>query len=409
MSRLRAFAVDLSPLREREFRLLWTARGISTFGTTFTFVAVPFQVYAITGSSLAVGMLGLVELVALLSLSFLGGALADAVDRRRLVRGTEAALLVCALALAANAALDDPHLWVLYVVAGLMAGLGAVQRPALEATIPRVVPKEQLAAATALRGIQSTSLEIVGPAVAGVLLASAGASWTFVVDAASYAVGVVALARMRAVPPPDDAERPSVARVLEGLRYARRRRDLLGTYTVDMIAMFFGMPLALFPAIAVGLGGPEVLGLLYTAPAVGALVASAGSGWMARVHRHGLAITAAACVWGLGIVAFGLADSLVPALLALAVAGGADMVSAIFRMTMWNETIPDGLRGRLAAIEQISYTSGPLLGNVEAGVAASLVGVEASIVLGGALCVAGVVAAASALPAFLTYDRAVVG
>jgi MFS family permease len=209
---------------------------------------------------------------------------------------------------------------------------------------------------------------------------------------------------MRSVPPPLDAPPVSLSSIAEGVRYAWSREELLGTYGVDMIAMFFGMPMALFPAIAERFGGADVLGLLYAAPAVGALLATVTSGWVGRVHRHGLAIVVAASVWGAAIVGFGLAPSLGLALAALAVAGGADMVSGMFRMTIWNQTIPDRLRGRLAGIEQVSYTSGPLLGNLEAGVVASLASVRASVVSGGVLCVVGVVLAAIALPAFRRYD-----
>ena len=210
---------------------------------------------------------------------------------------------------------------------------------------------------------------------------------------------------MRAVPPPPEAERPSLRGIVEGLQYARRRPELLGTYFVDMAAMFFGIPEALFPAFAKELGGgPGALGLLYAAPAAGALVASATSGWVGRIRRHGLAVILAASVWGIAVVGFGLATSLVLALALLALAGFADMVSGIFRTTIWNETIPDHLRGRLAGIEMVSYTSGPLLGNVESGVVASFAGIRASAVSGGVLCVLSVGALAAALPGFRRYD-----
>jgi MFS family permease len=209
---------------------------------------------------------------------------------------------------------------------------------------------------------------------------------------------------MRAIPPAPDAPPVSLRSVAEGVRYARSRPELLGTYGVDMIAMFFGMPMALFPAIADKFGGADVLGLLYAAPAVGSLLATLTSGWVPHVHRHGLAVIVAAALWGAAIVLFGVANVLWLALIALAIAGGADMVSGIFRMTIWNETIPDRLRGRLAGIEQVSYTSGPLLGNLEAGVLASLTSVRFSVVSGGVLCVVGVAVAALALPAFRLYD-----
>jgi MFS family permease len=209
---------------------------------------------------------------------------------------------------------------------------------------------------------------------------------------------------MRAVPPPPGAERPSLRGVVEGFRYAVGRPELVGTYGVDLIAMFFGVPVALFPAFAEEFGGAEVLGLLYAAPALGALVATVTSGWTGRIHRHGMAVVWAAMGWGLAVTAFGFAPNLALALAALALAGGADMISGIFRGTIWNTTIPDHLRGRLAGIEQVSYSAGPLLGNLESGVVAAFAGVRASIVSGGILCVVGVGLAALALPAFRAYD-----
>ncbi len=244
---------------------------------------------------------------------------------------------------------------------------------------------------------------IVGPAIGGLLIAGPGLVTAFAVDAVTYAASLAFLTAMRPVPPPDEAAPPSFGSIVQGLRYARSRQELIGTYAVDMVAMFFGMPLAVFPAMSERFGGPETLGLLYAAPAVGAFVATVASGWTGRVHRHGRAVVAAACVWGVGIVLFGAAPALTLALLGLAVAGGADMVSGIFRSAIWNRT-PDALRGRLASIEMVSYASGPALGNAEAGLAASLLGVRSSVVAGGALCVVGVVVTAALLPRFVAYD-----
>src|SRR5438132_91221 len=268
----------------------------------------------------------------------------------------------------------------------------------------RLVDKNELAAAANLGSIRGTLGQILGPALGGVLIALLGLPLTYMVDVATFVVGLACLWLMRAVPPPIDAERPSLRRVMEGLRYARSRQELLGTYFVDMIAMFFGMPMALFPAIAQGLGGPKVLGLLYAAPAVGSFVFSATSGWTGRVHRHGLGVIVAATVWGLAIIGFGLAPGLVLALFFLVVAGAADMMSGVFRSVIWNQTIPDSLRGRLASIEMLSYTSGPALGNFEAGVVASLFSLRISVISGGVLCVIGCMLCALALPAFRAYD-----
>ena len=299
-------AVDIGPLRHhRDYRLLYIGRLISFFGSMITFVAVPYQAYALTHSSLVVGLFGVVQLVPLLLLAFLGGALADAVDRRRLVLVTELALGALSGALLVNALVPRPQLWVLYIVAALASGCDALQRPALDAILPRLVERDELAAAGALNTLRGTFAMILGPAVAGLLIAGIGLPATFGVDVATFAVSLVMLGMMRAVPPPEDAERPSLRRIADGLRYAQSRPELMGTYLVDIVAMFFGMPIALFPALAAqyarenrAIAAATALGLLYTAPAVGAFLASATSGWTRHVHRHGRAVILAAGAWG---------------------------------------------------------------------------------------------------------------
>jgi len=397
--------MDFGPLRRRrDFRLLFVGQAVSLFGSEITYVALPYQAYHLTGSSLVVGLLGLAELVPLLCAAFIGGALADAFDRRRMMQLTELSFAAASLALVGNALLPHPHLWVLFAVSVVQATLDGLQRPSLDALTPRLVERDELMAAGALTSFRMTLGGIAGPALGGVLLATVGLASTYAVDTATFIVSLAALRMMRAVPPPPEAERPSLRRIAEGVRYAGSRQDLMGTYIVDIVAMFFGMPMALFPAAATHLGGPGVLGLLYAAPAAGSLIATVTSGWTAHVHRHGAAVCIAAAGWGAGIVVFGLAPGLGLALAGLVLAGGADMVSGIFRTTIWNQTIPDHLRGRLAGIEQVSYSTGPLLGNVESGVVASLASLRASIVSGGVLCIAGVAVAALALPAFWRYD-----
>ncbi|HEV2140120.1 MAG TPA: MFS transporter [Candidatus Dormibacteraeota bacterium] len=397
--------MDATPLRRhRDFRLLFIGRFVSFFGSMITTVAFPYQVYQLTHSVLLVGVLGVLEFGAILAVAFVGGALADARDRRSMVLLTELALMVCSLLLAGNALLAHPQVWLLFLVTIAWGSLDAIQRPSLDAMLPRLVDRDELTAAAALGSIRSTLGQIVGPALGGVLIALIGLPLTYMVDVATFVVGLTCLWLMKAVPPPVDAERPSLRRVLEGLRYARSRPELLGTYFVDMIAMFFGMPMALFPAIAQTLGGAQVLGLLYAAPAVGSFLFSASSGWTSRIHRHGMGVIVAATIWGLAIIGFGFAPSLSLALLFLALAGAADMMSGVFRSVIWNQTIPDSLRGRLASIEMLSYTSGPALGNFEAGAVASIFNLRISIVSGGVMCVIGCVLCAIALPAFRAYD-----
>jgi MFS family permease len=400
----RSLALDLTPLREsREFRLLWTGQAVSFFGSMMTMVAVPWQVYQITKSSLAVGMLGVAEFAPVFVMAFVGGALADAVDRRRMVRITEALIAALTAVLVFNSLAARPRAWVIFAATVLFAGLNALQRPSLDALIPRLVPAEQMPAAAALRSLSGTAGMIAGPALGGFLATTLGPAVTYSFDLATFGASLVALWLMRAVPPPAGADRPSLRSVVEGLRYARTRQELLGTYLVDINAMFFGMPMALFPAIAERFGGSSV-GLLYAAPAFGAMCVTLTSGWAKHVSRHGLAVAVAAACWGAAIVGFGFAPTLAVALLCLALAGASDMVSGLFRQIIWNQTIPDHLRGRLAGIEMVSYTTGPLLGNAESGVVAGLFGVRASVVSGGVLCVAGTFLLSLLLPSFIRYD-----
>lgn len=377
---------------------------VSFTGSMITYVAIPFQVYQLTRSSLMVGLLGVAELAPLLATGLLGGALADANDRRRMVQLTELGLAVLSAVLVVNALAGHPRVWVLFVVASLAAAFDGLQRPSLEALLPRLVPREEMAAAAALASLRMSLGMVGGPALGGLLVARFGLAATYAVDVVSFAFSLAMLRLMRAVPPPPDAARPSLRGVIEGLRYARSRQELLGTYVVDIVVMVFGMPQALFPAIATHYGGAGVLGLLYAAPSVGSLLANATSGWTGRVRRHGRAILVAAACWGAAIAGFGFAGRLWLALALLGVAGAADMVSGIFRTVIWNQTIPDHLRGRLAGIELLSYSTGPLLGNVEAGAVAAAVGVRFSLVSGGVLSLVGVVLVALAMPLFRDYD-----
>jgi len=397
--------MDLRPLRRhRDYRALYAAQLVSFLGSMVTYVALPYQMFKLTGSSLAVGLLGLAELLPLLVTAFIGGALADTVDRRRMILLTEVGLALGSGALALTALFDQPPVWILYVVAGFMSALNGLQRPSLDALTPRLVDPDELPAMASLAAFRGSVGMIAGPALGGALIASTGLVPTYAFDVLTYVFSFFAIRSIRSVPPPESAEAPSWRSVLEGFRYARSRQELIGTYVVDIVAMVFGMPLALFPAISQALGGPKALGVLYAAPAGGALIASLTSRWTPRVSRHGLAVMLAATAWGLAIIGFGFCDRLVLAVAFLALAGGADAVSGMFRMTLWNQTIPDALRGRLAGIEMLSYMSGPLLGHVEAGMVAAAFGVRASVVSGGVLCVLGVLLCGVLLPRFVAYD-----
>ena len=400
--------MDLRPLRRhRDFRFLYAAQFVSFLGTMVTYVALPYQMYQLTHSSLAVGLLGVAELVPLLFTAFVGGALADTVDRRLMVLRTEVGLALGSGALALTAFAEHPPVWALYAIAAFMSALNGLQRPSLDALTPRLVDPDEIPAAAALAMFRGSIGMIAGPALGGALIASIGLFATYAFDVLTYVFSFFAIRMIRAVLPPESDEAPSIRSVLEGFHYARSRQELIGTYVIDFVAMVFGMPLALFPALSQTLGGPRALGLLYAAPAMGALVASLTSRWTPRVHRHGLAVMLAATAWGLAIIGFGFSTHLLPAVALLALAGGADAISGMFRMTLWNQTIPDALRGRLAGIEMLSYMSGPLLGHAEAGMVAAAFGVKASVVSGGALCVLGVLICGALLPRFVAYDARV--
>lgn len=401
---LRALAVDLTPLKvSRDYRLLFASQSISFFGAMMSFVVLPWQMFQLTHSSLVVGMLGVVEFVPTITMAFVGGALADYVDRRRMVLTTEFLMAVSSAGLVVNSLLLHPQAWMLFLCAATFAGTNGLQRPSLEAITPKLVPPELIPSVAALRAMSSTMGGVLGPALGGLLATTVGPAKAYSITFCTFAISLATLWMMRATPPPLNADRPSLRSLGEGLRYARSRPELMGTYLIDINAMFFGMPMALFPAIATRFGGASV-GLLYAAPSAGAFVASLASGWSKHINRHGLAITLAAGIWGVAIVAFGFANHLWLALFCLAAAGAADMVSGLFRMTIWNQTIPDHLRGRLAGIEMVSYMSGPMLGNAEAGIVASLFTIRTSVVSGGVLCVLGTAALALVFPAFWHYD-----
>lgn len=399
-----ALTIDHTPLKaSRNYRLLYAGQWVSQFGSAISYVVLPWQMYQLTKSTLAVGMLGVVEFVPMFLMAFVGGALADYIDRRRLIVAAEAGMMLASLGLVANSVSGHPRASILFIVSALFAALNSIHRPSLEALTPRLVAPEHLPAVSALSSLRFGFNFIIGPAIGGLIAAAWGAAAAFGVNAATFAVSIAALSLIPSIPVPPNADRASLRSVVDGLKYARGRQELLGTYLIDLNAMFFGMPMALFPAIADSFGGASV-GLFYSMPAAGALVVTVTSGWTGRINRHGLAVTIAASVWGAAIIAFGLANKLWMALLFLALAGAADNVSGLFRMTIWNQTIPDYLRGRLASIEMISYTTGPYLGNGEAGIVASLFGLRASVVSGGVMCMVGSGLLALLLPAFLKYD-----
>jgi MFS family permease len=352
-----------------------------------------------------VGLLGIAALVPLLIVPIYGGAVADSVDRRRMLLLSDIALLVVTLGLLANSLLPDPHIWALFAGEALGTAAYGFQRPARNALTPKLVGEDQLLAAIAVEDVVFTLARVAGPTLAGVLIAVFGLPGAYGIDAATFGASLAAIWLLPSVPPAPDADRPSLQSIMEGFRHVRRRKVLLGIFAVDTNAMIFGMPRSLLPAFADKLGvGPGGLGLMYSAPFAGALVASLLSGWMNAIRRQGLAVCLAAAAWGLAIAAFGLAQALWVALLFAAAAGAADFVSAVLRSNILLSATPDSLRGRLSGIELAQVAGAPEIGNVEAGIVASIWGVRASIVSGGVLTVIGTGVCALAIPALVRYD-----
>jgi MFS family permease len=405
-SLLTRIAVDVRPLRgSRNFRRLWFGTGISAIGSQITIVAIPYQVYELTGSTFLVAMLALAGLVPLLVVPLYAGAVADAVDRRRVLLLSDVALLAVSAGLVGNALLDEPRVWALFVAETLGTAAYAFQRPARNAITPRLVPADQVTAAIAVEDVVFNLSRVAGPAFAGLLIGQIGLAGAYALDVGTFAASLVAIWLLPPVAPTGEVDRPGLRSVLDGLRYVRTKPVLVGILLVDTNAMIFGMPSALFPAFAEELGGGAgTVGLLYAAPYWGALAASLLSGWVQHVRRQGLGVCVAAGLWGVAIVLFGLSEALWLALLMLAAAGAADYVSAVLRTTILLAATPDAMRGRLSGIELAQVAAAPSLGNVEAGIVASLAGVRASVVSGGVLTVVGTVALAAALPAFLRYD-----
>jgi MFS family permease len=405
--RLRRLAVDIGPLkRYPAFRRLFIGQTISTFGSEIAAVAAPFQLYDLTHSTLQVGLLSLCELFPLLTLTIVGGALADALDRRRLLLYTETLLALVAAAFAFNASLAHPRVWAIYVLVALTMSIYSLGVSGMNTVIPRLVERHELAAANAIENVYGSTTNVAGPAIGGALIAGLGLTGAYLLDSATFAASLWSVWRLPAMLPAHDAERPSLRTIAEGFRFVRLKKVLLGMFLVDSNAMIFGMPRALFPALALKRfhGGAGILGLMYAAPYAGALISSLLSGWVAHVRRQGLIVAIAAALWGAAIVAFGFADSLWLALLFLAAAGAADNVSAVLRGTILWTVTPDYIRGRVSGIEFAQVAATPALGNVEAGVVASLTSLRFSIVSGGLACIAGTFVIALAVPALIRYD-----
>ncbi len=397
--------LNLRPLREnREYRLLFFGQLVSFLGSMVSYVAVPYQIYDLTKDNWMVGLLGLVQLGPVLVFGILGGTYADRLNRRRLLLWSESLMSLLIFGLALNAFRAEPSVTLTFILVALFQSVVGFHRPAMDALTQKLVERKDYAAVGALGSFRYTVGAIAGPALGGILIAGFGVKGAYLFDFFTFLAALVALFLMKKIPDPELSARSPWLDAKEGLRYALSKPELIGTYVIDIVAMVFAFPVALFPAMSEQWGGAKAAGLLFSAMAVGALLMTITSGWTSRVSRHGRGVVVAALLWAVFMIGVGLTDQLWVALLFLALAGGADMMSGLFRSIIWNESVPNELRGRLSGIEMISYMSGPLLGNARAGWMAAQFSIPISLSGGGIVCTLMVLLTAVFLPRFWKYQ-----
>jgi MFS family permease len=398
------FLVDVRPLRtSREFRLLFLGQLVSLLGSNLTIVAVAYQVYRITGSSLWVGLVSFIQLPFLIVGALWGGALGDRFDRRTLLVLASGVLGLTSLALGLNALSAGPAFWVVVTMPAIAAGLAGMSSPLRTAVIPTLVAPDELVAAFSLNQVIINAATVVGPGLAGVLVATVGLAWCYLTDALTFAALVVATLLMKPLAPHGTPEgQRTLGAIREGFAYVRAHPLVQAVYLVDLNAMVFGLPRALFPAVTVHLyhGGPETLGLLYAAPGAGAFVMAVFTGWMEKVRRRGRLVTLVVLAWGASMALFGIVHAVVVGLVCLAVAGAMDVISTVLRNTILQTSITDGFRSRITSIQMAVVTGGPRLGDLESGAVAALSSTEFSIVSGGLVCIIGVLALLRWRPGF---------
>jgi MFS family permease len=408
--RATALLPDLSPLRRhRSFRLLWLGQLVSSAGTQIRLVALPYQIFLLTGSPLHVGLIGLFQAIPLLSITLLGGVIADRFDRRRLLIVTQSGLVATSVVLALVTQLGLTELWVLYALTAVAASFSAIDQPVRGSLVPTLVERDELPAAITLNQVMFHTSGIAGPALGGVLIASFGLAAAYWVDAISFAAAIAAAVAIKTPRQTPSRGVSMLGSLIEGIQYTRRHRLLLSAMVVDLLAMFFASPRALFPFYAeqVFKVGAQGLGLLYAAPGVGAVLAVVTSGWVRRVRRQGLAVLVAICAWGIAIAAFGLLSSgfFALGLVLVALSESADAISAIFRNTILQTAVRDELRGRLTSIYYMFVVGGPTLGQVRAGIVASATSPQFAVVSGGLACLLSAAAVALWAPELRRYER----
>jgi MFS family permease len=408
MAAMARLFVDISPLRgSRDFRWLFAGHAVSRVGTQVTMVAAPIQVFDLTGSTLAVGLLGLVQFPALFVGSLLGGLLADSRDRRRILIITQLVFASTSAGLAVNAAAASPSTVRVFVLTAVHAFMAGIDSPARSAAIPRLVDPKILPHAFALNVLVFQTAGAVGPAFAGILISRASLAAAYWVDVATFGVALGAVILMSPIPPPGDGMSPGLRSIAEGFRFIGSKQELQGVFLIDINAMIFGMPRALFPQMGLEVfgGDASTVGYLFAAPGFGAMLASLTSGWVGRIAKPGRATIAAVFLWGVGVMGFGFTSNIWLALALLALAGAGDAISAVFRQTILQLSTPDRLRGRLSAAQIAVVAGGPRLGDAEAGVVAAGFGPSVAAWTGGLAAALGALVVGRYLPRFREWDH----
>lgn len=396
--------IDITPLRKyRDFRWLYYGQFISLIGSMISYVAVPYQVYQLTKNNAIVGALGVVQLVPMVLFSLLGGTYADRLNRQKLLIYSEALMVMIMMLFTWNSMRESPSVPVIFVLMGILQALNGFHRPAMEALTQQMVDKKDYPQVGALTSFRYSLCAIIGPSIGGIIIAKFGIAEGYIIDTVTFLIAIFCLLKLSSIPNAPVSQKSPLADMKDGFAFAISKPELMGTYIIDIVAMAFAFPLALYPAMSEQWGGAEVAGWLFSAMSVGALVATLFSGWANKVSLRGKGVVIAATMWGVFIVGTGYTNQMVWAFAFLALAGAADMFSALFRKVIWNETIPNHMRGRLSGIEMVSYMSGPLIGNARAGYIAAQTSVNFSLTSGGYICVAGVILTAFLLPKFWRY------
>ncbi len=396
--------IDISPLRKyKDFRWLYYGQFVSLIGSMISYVAVPYQVYQLTKNNAMVGALGIVQLVPMVVFSLLGGTFADRLDRKKLLIYSELLMFVIMGLFTWNSMRGEPSVTMIFILMGVLQALNGFHRPAMEAMTQQMVDKKDYPQVGALTSFRYSICAIVGPSIGGVVIAKFGIAEGYLIDAVTFLVAILCILKISLIPNPATSKKSPLGDMKDGLIFAISKPELMGTYIIDIVAMTFAYPIALYPAMSEIWGGAETAGWLFSAMSVGALVSALFSGWANHVNLRGRGVVISATLWGVFIAGTAYSQSFIVVFIFLVLAGGADMFSALFRKVIWNETIPNYMRGRLSGIEMVSYMSGPLLGNARAGYIASKTSVHTSLLSGGLLCVLAVILTAFFLPQFWKY------